>query len=65
MVDIFNKYQPKKQHLFTLVKRYYKYATAGDYRRTIAEIYGKHFAKSPEPGFKHMFVEDREWCHFG
>ena len=59
VVDIFSKYQPKKQHLFTLVKLYYKHSTAGDYRRTIAEIYGKpysNFAKTPEPG-------DWEWCH--
>ena len=58
VVDIFSKYQPKKQHLFTLVKRYYKHATAGDYRRTIAEIYGKPYSKIL--GSKH---QDWEWCH--
>ena len=28
---------------YCLVKRYYKHATAGDFKRTIAEIYGEQF----------------------
>ena len=28
---------------YCLVKRYYKYAIAGDFKRTIAEIYGEQF----------------------
>ena len=27
--------------MYTLVRRYYKHATATDYKKTIAEIYGK------------------------
>ena len=40
VVDVFSQHKPCKQHLYTLVKRYYKHATAGNYKRTIAEIYG-------------------------
>ena len=27
-------------HIYVLIRRYYKHATAGDYKKTIAEIYG-------------------------
>ena len=41
VMDIYSQYKPRKREMFTLVKRYYKHATAGDYKRTIAEIYGE------------------------
>ena len=40
VIDLLTDYKPHKPHMYTLVKRYYKHATAGDYKRTIAEIYG-------------------------
>ena len=30
MIDVFSQHSPRKRHLYTLVKRYYKHATAGD-----------------------------------
>ena len=41
VIDVFGQHKPRNQHLYTLVKRYYKHATAGDYKRTIAEIFGE------------------------
>ena len=41
VMDIYSQYKPRKRQVFTLVKRYYRHATAGDYKRTIAEIYGE------------------------
>lgn len=32
----------RKQLLYTLVKRYYRHATASDYRRVITEIFGEY-----------------------
>lgn len=33
--------KPRKQLAYTLVKRYYRHATATDFRRVIAEIFGE------------------------
>ena len=43
VIDVFGQHKPRNQHLYTLVKlkRYLKHATAGDYKRTIAEIFGE------------------------
>ena len=31
-------------HVYALIRRYYKHATAGDYKKTIAEIYGENLS---------------------
>ena len=31
---------------YLLIRRYYKHATSGDFRRTIAEVYGKEICSS-------------------
>ena len=31
-------------HIYALVRRYYRHTTAGDYKKTIAEIYGQHLS---------------------
>lgn len=38
VVDVFSQHLPRKQHLYTLVKHYYKHATAGDYKGMISDI---------------------------
>ena len=39
--EIFTKYKPQYPNNYCLVKRYYKHATSGDFKRVIVEIYGK------------------------
>ena len=41
VIDIVSKVKSRKQRMYTLVKRYYRHATATDYRRVIAEIFGE------------------------
>ena len=39
--EILSESKVRTGNTYCLVKRYYKHATAGDFKRTIAEIYGK------------------------
>jgi len=41
VTDVFVRNKHKSNSTYCLVKRYYKHATAGDFKRTIAELYGK------------------------
>ena len=41
IVEVRKSKPPAGYHTYTLVRRYYKHATANDYKKTIAEIYGK------------------------
>ena len=44
VVDIVSKVKSRKQRVYALVKRYYRHATASDYKRIIAEIFGEYDA---------------------
>jgi len=39
VIDIITE-EKSRRDMFTLIKRYYRHSTAGDYKKTIAEIYG-------------------------
>ena len=41
VTEVFSGPSTKRENAYCLVRRYYKHATSGDFRRTIAEIYGK------------------------
>ena len=41
VTKVFSGPSIKRENAYCLVRRYYKHATSGDFRRTIAEIYGK------------------------
>jgi hypothetical protein len=41
VIDILSKVKPRKQLVYTLVKRYYRHSTSPDFRKVIAEIFGK------------------------
>ena len=40
VLDVIPGFSAPSRQTILLVKRYYKHATAGDFRKTIAEIYG-------------------------
>lgn len=40
VIDIISDGKSRRKDMFTLIKRYYRHSSAGDYKRTIAEIYG-------------------------
>ena len=40
MMEVFSGPSIKRENTYCLVRRYYKHATSGDFRRTIPEIYG-------------------------
>ena len=41
VTEVFSGPSTKRENTYCLVRRYYKHVTSGDFRRTIAEIYGK------------------------
>ena len=40
VMEVFSGPSIKRENTYCLVRRYYKHATSGDFRRTIAKIYG-------------------------
>ena len=41
VMEIFSGPSIQRENMYRLVRRYYRHATSSDFRRTIAEIYGK------------------------